>query len=71
MLVVCACVVAAACGRQQDTAAPVASIAATLSARQAEAGAPVAVTYTFNVPAGAAALPADRWVFVHALDESN
>jgi hypothetical protein len=29
------------------------------------------VTYTFNVPAGATALPADRWVFVHALDESN
>ena len=70
-IVVCACVVAAACARQQDTAAPIASIAATLNAPRAEAGAPVTVTYTFNVPAGAAALPADQWVFVHALDESN
>ena len=70
-LVICACAVATACGRQQDTAPPVASIAATPSARQVESGAPVTVTYTFNVPAGAAALPADRWVFVHALDESN
>lgn len=70
-LVACACVAAAACGRQEDTAAPVASIAATLSAQRAEAGAPVTISYTFSVPAGASALPADRWVFVHALDESN
>jgi hypothetical protein len=70
-LVACACVVATACGRPQDTAAPIASVAATLSAPRAEAGAPITVTYTFNVPASAAALPADRWVFVHALDGSN
>jgi hypothetical protein len=69
--VACACVVATACGRQQDTATPIASIAATLTAPRAEAGAPITVTYTFNVPAGAAALPADRWVFLHALDDSN
>ena len=70
-LVACACVAAAACGRQQDTAAPVASIAATLSAPRAEAGAPITISYTFSLPAGAPALPADRWVFVHALDDSN
>jgi hypothetical protein len=70
-LLVGACVVATACGRQEDTAPPVASIAASLSVAQAETGAPVTVTYTFNVPSGAPALPADRWVFVHALDESN
>ena len=69
-LVACACV-ATACGRQEDTAPPVASVAATLSAPRAEAGAPITNTYTFGVPAGASALPADRWVFVHALDESN
>ena len=68
---VAACVAAAACGRQEDTAAPVASIAATPSAQRAEAGAPVTISYTFSLPAGASALPADRWVFVHALDESN
>jgi hypothetical protein len=71
MLVACACVAVTACGRQEDTATPVASVAATLNAPRAEAGAPVTVTYTFNVPAGATALPADRWVFVHALDEGN
>ena len=70
-LVACACVAAAACGRQEDTAAPVASIAATLSAQRAEAGAPITISYTFSLPAGASALPADRWVFVHALDESK
>jgi hypothetical protein len=67
----CACVVALACGRREDTAPPVASIAASLNAPRAEAGAPLTVTYTFNLPAGAAALPADQWVFVHALDDSN
>jgi hypothetical protein len=66
-----ACVVATACGRQEDTATPVASIAASLSASRAETGAPVTITYTFNVPSGSAPLPADRWVFVHALDESK
>jgi hypothetical protein len=71
VLVACACVVATACGRQEDTATPVASIAATLSAPRAEASAPVTITYTFNVTAGSATLPADRWVFVHALDESD
>jgi hypothetical protein len=70
-LVACACVAAAACGRQEDTAPPVASIAATLSAPRAEAGAPVTISYTFSIPAGASALPADRWVFIHALDESK
>jgi hypothetical protein len=70
-LVACACAVAAACGQQDDTAAPIASIATSLSAQRAEAGAPITVTYTFNVPSGAAALPADRWVFVHALDDSK
>lgn len=70
-LVACACVAAAACGRREDNAVPVASIGATLSAQRAEAGAPVTVSFTFSLPAGAPALPADRWVFVHALDESN
>src|SRR5436190_8114635 len=70
-VVACACIVAAACGRHEDTAPPVASIAVSLNTSRAEAGAPLAVTYTFNVPAGAAALPADQWVFVHALDDSN
>ena len=70
-LVTCACVVVTACGRQEDTATPVASIAATLSAPRAEASAPITITYTFNVTAGSAALPADRWVFFHAHDESN
>ena len=69
-LVACACV-AIGCGRQEDTAVPVASIAASLNAPRAEAGGPITVTYTFNVPASGAALPADHWVFVHALDASN
>ena len=70
-IVACACVVVAACGRREDTAPPVASIAVSLNTQRAEAGAPLVVTYTFNVPAGGAALPADQWVFVHALDDSN
>jgi hypothetical protein len=49
----------------------VASIAASLSTSTAEAGAPLTVTYSFSLPSGAAALPKDQWVFVHALDESN
>ena len=70
-LAACACVAALACGRQEDTATPVASIAASLSAPRAEAGAPITLTFTFNVPSRTAALPADRWVFLHALDDSH
>jgi hypothetical protein len=70
-IVACACVAATGCGRPQETATPMASIAASLDAPRAEAGGPITVTYTFSVPAGTAPLPADRWVFVHALDESN
>jgi hypothetical protein len=69
--VACVCIVAAACGGRHDTAPPVASIAASLSAATVEAGAPVTVTYTFTLPPGAAFLPADQWVFVHALDDAN
>ena len=70
-LVTCACVVAAACGQRADTAAPVASIAASLNAPRAEAGGPVSITYTFTVPAGTSTLAPDQWVFVHALDDSH
>jgi len=70
-IVACACVVASACGRTKDTAPPVASIAVSLSAPRAESGAPLTVTYTFTMAAGAAPMPADQWVFVHALDDSN
>jgi len=70
-IVIGAYAAAAACGRREDTAPPVASIAVSLDTPRAEAGAPLTLTYTFNVPAGAAALPADQWVFVHALDDSN
>ena len=70
-IVAFACVMAVACGRREDTAPPVASIAVSLNTERAEAGAPLTATYTFNVPSGGAALPADQWVFVHALDDSN
>src|SRR5689334_4835732 len=71
VIVACACILAAACGRREDTAPPVASIAASLSAATVEAGAPLTVTYTFTPQAGSAPLAADQWLFVHALDDAN
>jgi hypothetical protein len=69
-VVLCACA-AAACGQKEDTAPSMGTIVASLSAPRVEAGAPLTVTYTFTVAPGAASLPADQWVFVHALDDSN
>jgi hypothetical protein len=71
VIVACVCVFAASCGRREDTAPAVARIAASLSRASVEAGAPLTVSYTFTVPAGSSSLPADQWVFVHALDDAN
>ncbi len=59
------------CAPAADTAPAVATPSVTLSAPRAAPGGPLDVTYTFTVPAGAAALPADEWVFVHVVDERN
>jgi len=59
------------CAPAADTVPAVATPSLVLSAPRAAPGGPLDVTYTFTVPAGAAALPADEWVFVHVVDERN
>jgi hypothetical protein len=68
LVMACACVFA--CGGERDTAPGVATVAAAVTPARVEAGAPLRVSYTFT-PAAGATLPADQWVFVHALDDSN
>jgi len=59
------------CAPTADTVPAVATPSVALSAPRAAPGGPLDVTYTFTVPTGAAALPADEWVFVHVVDERN
>jgi hypothetical protein len=63
-----AAVTAISCARETETAPPVAVPAIALGNTRAIAGGPLTIAYTFTVPPGGAALPADAWVFVHMLD---
>ena len=60
--------VAAGCGRPEDTDPPVATPTVTLSRPEAAVGSPVEMTYRFAVAAGAPAFAEGYWVFVHFLD---
>src|SRR5687767_9364764 len=60
-------VLSIACGRQADTAPPVATPTVTMSSA-AVVGGPIEMTYRFVVAADAPAFPEDGWVFVHFLD---
>src|SRR5688572_20726841 len=59
---------AAACGRTEDAAPPVATPTITLSRPEAAVGSPIDMTYRFVVAPGAPAITGDYWVFVHFLD---
>jgi len=65
-----ACLSTFACSNTQETVPGVAAVTATLTPARVEAGGPVLVSYSFT-PAAGSTLPADQWVFVHALDGSN
>jgi hypothetical protein len=58
----------AACGRTEDTAAPVATPAVTLSRSEVSIGSPLEMKYTFTVAPDAPAFAEDYWVFVHFMD---
>jgi len=63
------CVIScAACGRKEDTAAPVATPAVTLARAQVAIGSPLGMKYRFVVAPDAPAFTEDYWVFVHFLD---
>jgi hypothetical protein len=59
---------AAACGRTEDTAAPVATPTVTLARAEASIGSPLQMKYTFAVSPDAPAFAEDYWVFVHFMD---
>jgi hypothetical protein len=71
VLMACVCSLAPACSREADTAPGVATVAVKVVPARVEAGAPVQLLYSFTVASAASALPADQWVFVHALDDTN
>jgi len=64
------CLGTCACSNKEDTVPGVAAVMATLTPARVEAGGPVLVSYSFT-PAAGSTLPADQWVFVHALDAGN
>jgi hypothetical protein len=66
-----ACAIAAGCSRKVETAAPVATPTATLSASEVAIGGPMDVTYKFVVARDAPAFAEDYTVFVHFLDSDR
>jgi len=61
-------VAAGACGRQPDTAPPVATPTVALSRTDAPVGSPIDLTFRFTVAKDAPAFDGDYWVFVHFVD---
>jgi hypothetical protein len=62
---------AAACGRKEETAPPVATPAVTLERAAAPVGSPLEIKYRFAVAQNAPAFAEDYWVFVHFLDRDR
>jgi len=60
--------IAAACGRTQQTDTPVATATVTLGRADAAIGTPIEMTYRFVVAPNAPKIPEDDTVFVHFLD---
>ncbi len=70
--IVClAALVSTGCGKEADNAPPVAGVTVSVARPDAMVGGPVEMVYTFTVPAGAPALPADEMVFVHFKDSDG
>ena len=67
----CASTIAGACSRASETVPGVAAVSVTVNPARVEAGGPILLSYSFAVANTAGTLPADEWVFVHALDDSN
>jgi hypothetical protein len=67
-LVALAAASVAACGRKQDTAAPVATPTVTIARPQVSIGSPLEMKYRFVVAPDAPPFNDDYWVFVHFLD---
>jgi hypothetical protein len=67
-LVALAAASVAACGRKQDTAAPVATPTVTIARPQVSIGSPLEMKYRFLVAPDAPPFNDDYWVFVHFLD---
>jgi len=59
---------AAACGRTEETAPPVATPTVTIAPTDAAIGTPIEMSYRFAVAPNAPAFDDDYWVFVHFLD---
>lgn len=68
LTIVAFALIAAACGRTEDTAAPVATPTVTLARSEASIGSPLQMKYTFAVAPDAPAFAEDYWVFVHFMD---
>lgn len=64
-------IVAAGCGREKDTAPPVATPWVSVERSTAPVGSPLEMKYRFKVADNAPALGDDYWVFVHFLDDEG
>lgn len=62
---------AESCGRQPDTAPPVATPSVRLARSDVPVGSPLEMSYRFVVAPDAPAFGEDDWVFVHFLDSDN
>lgn len=60
-----------ACGREADTAPPIATPSVTLQRSVVPIGSPLEMRYRFKVDANDPAFAEDYWVFVHFLDRDN
>ena len=69
---VCLLVISVAgCGREEETAPPVATPRVTLERSTAALGSPLEIKYRFEVAQNAPAFTDDYWVFVHFLDRDS
>jgi hypothetical protein len=66
-----AAIAASACGREQDTAPPVATPWVSVARSTVPVGSPVEMKYRFKVADSAPAFTDDYWVFVHFLDDDG
>ena len=71
VLMACASTIAGACDRASETVPGVAAVSVTVKPARVEAGGRSVLSSPFTVANTAGTLPADQWVFVHALDDSN
>ena len=70
LLMACAGAFAGACSRAEEAVPGVAEVGVTVAPARVEAGGPLLLSYSFTA-AAPGPVPADHWVFVHALDDGN